>query len=84
MLLDAIGRLEDGELIASRSNRRAISAICNLAVTRYTAQNKLWNWNFQDGKIEAKCRITEFVYPYELVYTGAEEEGGRGEEGWLR
>lgn len=34
MLLDAIGRLEDGELIASRSNRRAISAICNLAVTR--------------------------------------------------
>lgn len=69
MLLDAIGGLEDGELIASRSNRRAISAICNLAVTRYTTQNKLWNWNFRDGKIEAKCGITEFVY------TGAGEDG---------
>lgn len=75
-LLDAPMPLADAgmeELIAPRSNRGAISAICNLTVTRWLrggggrgGQNKLLNRNFRDGRSDdgAKCGITEFEYPY--------------------
>lgn len=95
-LLDAPMPLADAgmeELIAPRSNRGAISAICNLTVTRWLrgvrgggGQNKLRNRNFRDGRSDdgAKCGITEFEYPYIRTRVYIRGRGGGGVGEWLR